>query len=697
LVKKPNKIMSEFFLELFSEEIPVNLQKNTREILLQNFKDFFEKENIVFSEKSFSFSTPNRVLILFNRLNKEVIKKSEEIRGPNINAPEKALEGFLRSNNITQEKIFNKKTDKGEFYFYKKPEEKTNTFDLLEKNIPQIIDKISWKKSMKWGNFDLSWGRPLKSILAIFDNKTLEFNYHHLKSSNSTYIDKEFEDKKKTFKNFKSYNKYFKKSGIIIDQNLRKQFIEKKLIKNTKVKNLFLEIDNKLLDVVTNLVEYPNILICKFDQKFLNIPKEILIITMKYHQKYFHTFDKKGNITNQFIVVANNKDSKGFIKSGNERVVEARLSDAQFFWEKNKAQNLVKQITKLKMVNYFKGLGSYFDKTQRIRKLGGVISDELLISKEKVEISSSICKVDLTSDLVGEFPELQGIMGGHFAEAQGFDKDISLAVREHYLPVGLDSYTPKKPFSIALALSDKLDTLVGFFGIDQKPTSSKDPYALRRSALGIIRLLIENNKNFKIKDLINYSIKLYEDQSFKFTNKLVEKELADFLLERLKYYMKEKNIRTDIIDASLNSFNINQITKIYKKSTVLNKLINKEIGNNIISSYKRASNILRHESNYKELEFSNSIDTALFKNEYEKNLYKKIHELRKYFTSINKDENFEQTLKNLAESKKIIYEFFDNVKVNDEDKTIQKNRLELLNMLCKTFDNYIIFSKIESI
>ena len=348
MVKKPNKIMSEFFLELFSEEIPVNLQKNTREVLLQNFKYFFEKENIVFHGKSFSFSTPNRVLILFHKLNKEVIKKSEEIRGPNINAPETALEGFLRSNNITKEKIFNKKIDKGEFYFYKKPEKKTNTFDLLEKSIPQIIDKISWKKSMKWGNFDLKWGRPLKSILAIFDNKILEFNYHHLKSCNSTYLDNKFEEKRKIFKNFKSYNKYFKKSGIIIDQNLRKKFIEKRLAKNAKGKNLFLEIDNKLLDVVTNLVEYPNILICKFDPKFLNIPKEILIITMKHHQKYFHTLDKKGNITNQFLVVANNKDLKGFIKSGNERVVEARLSDAQFFWKKNKSQNMVKQISKLK-------------------------------------------------------------------------------------------------------------------------------------------------------------------------------------------------------------------------------------------------------------------------------------------------------------------------------------------------------------
>ena len=349
------------------------------------------------------------------------------------------------------------------------------------------------------------------------------------------------------------------------------------------------------------------------------------------------------------------------------------------------------------MMNYFKGLGSYFDKVQRMRKLGGVISDELLISKEKVEISSSICKVDLMSDLVGEFPELQGVMGGHFAEAQGFDKDISLAVKEHYLPIGLDSFTPKKPYSIALALSDKLDTLVGFFGVNHKPTSSKDPYALRRAALGLIRLLIENNKKFKIKDLIGYSIKLYEEQSLKFTNELVQNELADFILERLKYYMREKNIRPDIIDASLNSFGINQITEAYKKSFALNKFINKEIGINIILSYKRASNILTHELNNKEFEISNTVDPILFKDEQEKNLYKKTLELRKYFLNINKDENYDLSLKKLAESKKVIFEFFDNVKVNDEDKTIKKNRLEILSMLCKTFDNYIIFSNIESL
>ena len=687
--------MSEFFLELFSEEIPANLQKNARRSLLQNFKDFFEKKNIKFS-KDLSFSTPNRLLILFDGIKPEIHQKEEEIRGPKTDAPEKALDGFLKSNNFQKKDLYQKENDKGIFYFAKKPPKIIKIYDLLNENIPLILDKASWKKSMKWGDFELYWGRPLKSILAVFNNKNLTFKYHHLQSSNSTFIDKDFEDKTKIFNNFKIYTDYFKKSKVIIDQNKRKKLIETQLAKISKKKNLTVEINNKLLDEVTNLVNKPNILVCKFDEKFLQIPKEILITTMQFHQKYFHTFDSNGNITTNFLVVANNKDNKGFIKSGNERVIEARLNDAQFFWEKNKSNNLVKQISKLKSINYFKGLGTYFDKAQRMRKLGAIISDELLISKDKVELLTSICKVDLLSDIVGEFPELQGIMGGHFAKFQGFDKDISLAISEHYLPVGIDSKTPKKPFSIALALTDKIDTLVGFFGIDHKPTSSKDPYALRRSALGVIRILLENNKEFKIKDLINYSSNLYQEQGFNFSNKTLHKDLINFFIERLKNYMREKNIRPDIIEASINSNGINNVVKVYKKALILNKLINKEIGQTIVSCYKRASNILNHELKNQELELSDNTDPGLFKNDFEKNLYKKIHDLRKYFTSVNKDENYELSLSNLAESKSTLFDFFDNVMVKDADKAIQKNRLELLQMLCKTFDNYLNFSNIES-
>mgnify|MGYP003313641101 CR=1 FL=1 len=268
------------------------------------------------------------------------------------------------------------------------------------------------------------------------------------------------------------------------------------------------------MDEVVNLVDSPNVLLCKFDKKFLSVPKEILTLTMESHQKYFPTFNDKNEITNEFLIVTNKKDKKGLIKIGNERVVDARLSDAEFFWNKDKTQNLVKKVSELKSMNFFKGLGSYFDKVQRMRKIGGMISDELLISKEKVELSASICKTDLTSDLVGEFPELQGLMGGYFSEYQGFDKDISLAISEQYLPIGLNSIVPKKPFSVTLSITDKIDTLVGFFGINEKPTSSKDPLALRRIALGIIRTTIENKKNLKINDLLNYSSRLYDDQGY---------------------------------------------------------------------------------------------------------------------------------------------------------------------------------------
>jgi glycyl-tRNA synthetase beta chain len=687
--------MSEFFLELFSEEIPSSLQKSLREELLNSFIKEFNEKSISF-KKSSSFSTPNRLVILFEGLQKQITLKSEEIKGPNVKAPEVALEGFIRSNNINKKDLFKQTIDKGEFYFFKTKSKKLNTQNLLEQLVPSILQKIQWKKSMRWSDFNLNWGRPLKSILAIFDKKNLTFNFHHLTSSNSTFIDKEFEEKKKIFVDFKDYNNFFKKLNITIDHNLRKNLIEKKLNDISSKKNITIENNPKLLDEVVDLTDQPNVILCEFDRKFLNIPKEILIITMQYHQKYFPTFDKKGNITNEFLVVTNKKDINGLIKLGNERVVEARLNDAEFFWKKDKSQNLVKRVSMLKSMNYFKGLGTYFDKVQRMRKLGGMLSDELLISKDKVELSASICKVDLVSELVGEFPELQGIMGGYFAEAQGFEKDVCKAISEQYLPAGLNSKVPKKPYSVALSLADKIDTLVGFFGINQKPTSSKDPFALRRLALGIIKTIIENKKDFKIRDLISYSAGLYLDQGFEFENKSLQTELLNFLMDRLKFYMKEEKIRTDIIQASTSFLNLDQSVIVFGKAKSLNKFINKPNGKDVVSSFKRASSILESELKDKNIELSNTTDPGIFKTEFEKNLYKKINELRKYFQNINKDEDFEESIKNLAESKKVIFDFFDNVTVNEDDITIKKNRLELIQMLCKTFDYYVNFSLIDS-
>ena len=417
---------------------------------------------------------------------------------------------------------------------------------------------------------------------------------------------------------------------------------------------------------------------------------------MQSHQKYFPTFDNKGEITNEFLIVANKKDQKGLIRIGNERVVEARLSDAEFFWNKDKTQNLVKKVSELKSISFFKGLGTYFDKVQRMRKLGGMISDELIISKEKVELSTSICKTDLTSDLVGEFPELQGIMGGYFSTHQGFDKDISLAITEQYLPIGLNSKTPKKPFSVALSVTDKIDTLVGFFGINEKPSSSKDPFALRRIALGIIRTIIENKKNLKINDLLSYSSSLYQNQGLNFVNHDLQIELHNFLKDRFRYYMKEKQIRFDIIDATISSFSLNKLFSSFEKANILNKVINNQAGLDITSSYKRASNILDSEMKNDEIEITNTTDPGIFKTDFEKNLYKKINDIKKYYSNISNDENYEESLSILAGAKKEIFDFFDNVKVNEENETLRKNRLELINMLCKTFQNFINFQLLKS-
>jgi len=689
--------MAEFLLELFSEEIPANMQSSARLNLLRSFKNFFEKENINYKDDAKVFSTPNRLVLCFKKIEREIHQKSEEIRGPNIKAPDKAIEGFLKSNLIQKKDIYKKTTDKGEFFFYKKASRNIKSEDVLKANIPKILENLSWKKSMKWGEHNLYWGRPLKSILAIFDNKPLKFEFHHLLSSNSTYVDKDFEEKTKIFKNINSYFSYFKKLNIIIDNDLRKKYINKKLINLSNKKNLQVNINEKLLNEVTDIVEKPRVISCTFDKKYLDIPKEIITITMQQHQKYFPTFDKKDNLTNNFFIVADSIDLKGYVKIGNERVIDARLSDAEFFWNKNKSENLVKQISKLKNVNYFKGLGSYYDKVQRIRKLSSLISDELLISKEKVEIASSICKVDLLSDLVGEFPELQGVLGGYFAEIQGFEKEVCTAVSEHYLPTGLESRIPKKPYSIALSLSDKLDSLVGFFGLNLKPSSSKDPYALRRSAIGLLKMILENNKELKMRDLINYSCQLYSEQKINFNSKDVQKDLFEFFHDRFKNFMKEKEIRNDIIESATLNYNIDNILKVYKKTLILNKLISKEIGKDVMFSYKRASNIIYNELKSNKIELTGSADPGLFKNEFEKILYKKIYKIRKDFTNIDREDDYAAILKTLSLAKKEVNEFFDNVIVNDEDELIKKNRLELLQMLCKTFDNYLNFSKVESL
>ena len=686
--------MAELFIELFSEEIPSKLQINAREKIKQAIEEKLNKREIKFNS-SRSFSTPQRLVFVIDGISEKIIQKQKVIKGPKTGAPQAAIDGFIKSNNLNKSDIYKKNIEKGEFYFAKTKLKVVNILEELKSIIPETLRDYSWKKSMKWSNHDLSWGRPLKSIIALLDNKVINFNFFHLQSTNLTSIDEADENKQKKVNNFKSYLSLLKSKNIILDQEQRRKIIVKKMNNICNSKNLKNYFNEKLVEEVVNLVEKPNVIIGKFDEIYLKIPQEILIITMQQHQKYFPLFNNNNKLTNLFLLVANLPDTKGYIKTGNERVIEARLSDAKFFWDKNKTQNLVKQVGKLKSLSFFNQLGTFYDKTQRLRKLASIVSDQLNLNKEKIEIAASICKADLVSDLVREFPELQGIMGKYFAKEQGFEEDISMAISDHYLPISVNSEVPKKLVGSAVALIDKIDILVGFFGINEKPTSSKDPFALRRSAIGLLRIIIESKLSVQLKDLINYSIITYEEQDVRFSNNSIVKDVLFFLKERFKNLLKEKRIRNDIIEAVDAAHVGNDFLELYKKSVIINKNISKDICKNIIGTYKRASNIIDQELKDKKEGFLGQPESFLFKKGEEKDLYDKINEIRKYFAGTRKQESYDETLKVLAEAKPTTDNFFDNVIVNDENLDIKKNRLELLQMFCKTYNNFIDFSKVE--
>ena len=464
--------------------------------------------------------------------------------------------------------------------------------------------------------------------------------------------------------------------------------------KISKSHNLLVKSNDKLLDEVVNLVENPSVILADFNRDYLEIPKEIIISTLENHQRYFPCLNKNNEeLTNLFVIVANKKDQNNVIKSGNKRVVEARLSDANFFWNRDKSKNLIKQIGNLKKIIFFDGLGNIYDKTQRLRKLGGWLSDELNISKEKVEIAASISKSDLCSELVGEFPDLQGVMGKYFALSQGFEQDVARAISDHYQPVNINSNIPKRPISYSISIVDKIDNLTGFFLINQKPTSSKDPLALRRSAIGLLKTIIHNKLNLKLGNLINLNIRLFEEQGTKIINKLAEKEIIDFLRERMKNILKEKNIKPDIIEASISSHRGDNFFELFNKSILMNKFINKDIGINAINSYKRAFNII----DKIDKEIDGRPDAVLFRKDEEKALFNKINEIRKSLTVKDDHKDFEKLLKNFSETKILTDNFFDKVKVNDDNDDIKNNRLHLLKMFCNTFNSFINFSKLEGV
>ena len=685
--------MSDFFLELYSEEIPHGLQINARKQIHELILKELNENNIKFKEFDI-FSTPKRLIVFIENITLNQKIESQEVKGPKVGCNDQALEGFLKSKNALKEDLIQKSTDKGEFYFVKLPAKTLLTSDILRKKLPSILQTINWKKSMRWSDHDCFWGRPLKSILCLLDNQVLDFSFFHINSSNSTYVNGPFEDKEIKIKNFKDYKKNLEKNKIEINHIKRESKINIELEKLLKKNKCSLEINNALVDEVTNLVETPVILKGKFDPEYLELPDELLNLTMVNHQRYFPMKSEQENkIINSFLFVANNFDNKNLITKGNEKVIDARLSDAKFFWDKNKRQNLVKQVTKLNSIVFYQKLGTLYDKTQRIRQLSSVIADTIGANKEDTEIAGSICKADLVSDLVGEYPELQGTIGRYFALEQGFSQEISNAIQNHYLPLGPSGKVPKEKISIAVAIADKIDTLIGFFGIDEKPTSSKDPFALRRACLGVLRLITENKISLSLKEILNNSKNLYLAQNYQLTNEKVIEDLFQFFIERFKINLKDKGARLDVTNSILENNRSDDFYLIMKNINELSKCLKKSQGQDAISIYKRSKNIL-DQSNQEE-EFFGNPDNVLFQHPSEDEILIKLNEARDYFTTPSRLRDNEKTITLLSELKPMTDNFFDNVKVNDDNQQVRKNRLELLTLLCKTFEKFTDFSKLD--
>ena len=684
--------MAELLLELYSEEIPPNLQISARNQLKILIETELKKKGIKFKDIQV-YSTPTRLSLICRDLPEKIKINAKEIKGPKVNSPVNILEGFAKAKNVSKKDLFEKDTDKGKFYFIKTSPKNLLVEEILKDILPKLLASINWKKSMKWSNYNLLWGRPLRSIFALFNYKKLAFKFDHLETIDNIIIEQDLIVKSCRIKTFNDYIAFLKLNKVILDQDERKKIILKKIISVFKSKDFKELISHQLLEEVVNIVEDPNILLVNFNKEYLKIPKEIIISTLEKHQRYFPIFDSRNRLTNYFFVVANKKDEKKLIAEGNKRVVDARLSDAKFFWDKDRSKNLIKQIASLKAIMFYEKLGSVYDKTQRIRQLAALLSDDFNINKEKIQIAASISKADLSSDLVAEYPELQGVMGKYFALSQGFEEDVANSISEHYLPTGLTSPLPKKPFSYSLSIVDKIDSLVGFFVIGEKPTSSKDPYALRRSAVSLLRIIIENKLFFKLRELISYSIKLYEQQGVKIENNKAEQQVLDFIKERMRNILKQKNIKPDIIEASISSHIGDNFLDLFKKTILMNKHINKEVGINAVKSYKRAANILDNVSG----SISGRPDAVLFRKDEEKLLFEKINEIRKAFTVKESNKDYENLLIKLSNTKESTDNFFDNVVVNDENQDIKNNRLELLKMYCNTFDNFIDFSKLEGL
>jgi len=705
--------MADLLLELFSEEIPARMQKRASEDLQKLVTDALAKEE-VFGEGARAFATPRRLTLAISGLPARQQDRKEERKGPRVGAPEKAMEGFLKSTGLTLEQCETREDKKGEYYVAVIEKTGRGTDELIAEIVPDVIRNFPWPKSMRWGTGTLRWVRPLHSIVCTLDGEVVPFEIDGISSSDTTYGHRFMGPDAIKVRTFDDYVEKLERQKVMLDPEARAAHILEDAKNLAHAQNLELIDDEVLLHEVAGLVEWPTALMGSIDDEFMAIPQEVLTSTMRANQKYLALKDPKtGNFAPRFIVVSNIEPADGgaAVINGNERVLRARFADARFLWEQDKQHSLEDFSKKLDQVVFHAKLGTVADKAERISKLAGELASVTGADKEKAELAGRLSKADLVSGMVYEFPDLQGTMGQYYALADGLDADVADAIAQHYQPQGPSDDVPEGPVAQAVALADKLDTLVGFWANGELPTGSKDPFALRRAALGVVRIILEVTARISLSSVLEvvytnnkdaftkYGLPVAPDESGLRSQQVVVRQLLSFFADRLKIYLRDKGVKHDLVDAvfalSQNGDVQDDLLLIVRRVEALADFLSTDDGANLLAGTKRAANILRIEEKKDKTTYAGAPDTSLFESEEEKALAAEINVARDAAAKAVGQEDFAGAMAALAKLRGPVDAFFEKVTVNSEETQVRENRLKLLAEIRTALQGVADFSKIE--
>jgi glycyl-tRNA synthetase beta chain len=695
--------MPDLLLELFSEEIPARMQAKAAEDLRRLVTDRLVAEGLVY-EGAKAFATPRRLTLTVHGIPARQSDLKQERKGPRVGGAEAAIQGFLKATGLAsldEAKI--QRDPKGDFYIALTEKPGKPTVDVLAEILPIIIRTFPWPKQMRWGaasakSSALTWVRPLHSIVATFGIETeepevVQFDLSGVSVGQTTYGHRFLAPDAIQVRRFDDYVAKLQAAKVVLDPERRKEIILADARQLTFAQGYELVEDPALLDEVAGLVEWPVVLMGSFDKDFLSIPDEVIRATIRANQKCFVVRDPKTQkLTNKFVITANIEASDGgtAIIAGNERVIRARLSDAKFFYETDLKTKLESRLPKFEQIVFHEKLGTQAARIARIEKLATAIAPLVGADAAKTARAAKLAKTDLLTEVVGEFPELQGLMGKYYALAQGEDAAVAAASEDHYKPQGPTDRVPSDLVSVAVALADKFDTLVGFWAIDEKPTGSKDPFALRRAALGVIRLIIENNLRLKLK-----SVALSHASTMTGYDESKPADLLAFFADRLKGQLRDQGARHDLVDAVFALGGQDDLLMVVRRVEALGKFLDSDDGKNLLAGTKRANNILAIEEKKDKRKFDGKPDAALFKLDEEKALAKAIAEVGPEASSAVAKEDFAGAMTAMAKLRPAVDAFFDKVKVNDDDAAVRENRLKLLNEIRAATRAVADFSKIQ--